>query len=71
VMVTIDQESNIIRLVHYTTEEHFKRIRLQRFPNAQRDITETCLTYLLFDILDTVRRSRSNCLECTLLHISV
>ena len=26
-LVTIDRESNIIRLVHYTTEEFFERIQ--------------------------------------------
>ncbi|KAH0538022.1 hypothetical protein FGG08_005383 [Glutinoglossum americanum] len=50
--VTIDQESNIIRLVHYTAEEYFKRIRLQRFRNARRNIAVTCLTYPSFDIYD-------------------
>jgi hypothetical protein len=33
-LVTVDQESNIIRLVHYTTQEYFERIRMNRFPGA-------------------------------------
>jgi hypothetical protein len=49
-IVTIDQESNIIRLVHYTTEEYFHRKRLDRFPTGQTDIARTCLTYLSFDV---------------------
>ena len=49
-LVTIDPESNIIRLVHYTTQEYFERIRMTMFPDAQTSIATTCLTYLSFDI---------------------
>ncbi|KAL9121033.1 MAG: hypothetical protein Q9187_002407 [Circinaria calcarea] len=52
-LVTIDQESNIIRLVHYTTQEWFERNRETLLPNAQSDITLTCLTYLSYDIFRT------------------
>ncbi|KAF3207634.1 hypothetical protein TWF106_011653 [Orbilia oligospora] len=52
-LITIDEESNIIRLVHYTTQEYFERTWVEWFPNAQTDITERCITYLLYDnILD-------------------
>ena len=49
-LVTIDPKSNIIRLVHYTTQEFFERIRDSRFPTAQANITLICLTYLSFDL---------------------
>ncbi|KAH0562324.1 hypothetical protein GP486_002978 [Trichoglossum hirsutum] len=48
-LVVIDQESNVIRLVHYTTQEYFERIRIARFPNAHTDIAKACLVYILFD----------------------
>jgi ankyrin repeat protein len=48
-LVTIDEESGIIRLVHYTTQEYFDRTRRQWFPDAQVDIITTCVTYLSFD----------------------
>ncbi len=48
-LVTIDRESNIIRLIHYTTQEYFERIRLAQFPDAQTSIATTCLTYLSFN----------------------
>ncbi|KAF3290930.1 hypothetical protein TWF970_000188 [Orbilia oligospora] len=52
-LITIDEESNIIRLVHYTTQEYFERTWVEWFPKAQIDITERCVTYLLYDnILD-------------------
>jgi hypothetical protein len=48
-LVTVDQESNIMRLVHYTTQEYFERIQMERFPYAQTDIAKCCLTYISFD----------------------
>jgi hypothetical protein len=52
-LVTVDEESNIIRLVHYTTKEYFERTWNSWFPNAQRDITATCVTNLSFDAFET------------------
>jgi hypothetical protein len=49
-LVTIGQERNIIRLVHYTTQEYFERIRMTRFPDAQTSIATTCLVYISFDL---------------------
>lgn len=48
-LVTIDEESNIIRLVHYTTQEYFERVHLEWNPGAQEEIAVACLTYLSFD----------------------
>ena len=48
-LVTIDEESGIIRLVHYTTQEYFERTQSQWFPDAQTSITTTCVSYLSFD----------------------
>ncbi|KFY84554.1 hypothetical protein V500_09211 [Pseudogymnoascus sp. VKM F-4518 (FW-2643)] len=47
-LVTIDEGSGIIRLVHYTTQEYFERTWTSWFHSAQNDITEACVTYLLF-----------------------
>ncbi|PKS08586.1 hypothetical protein jhhlp_004972 [Lomentospora prolificans] len=49
-LVTVDKESGIIRLVHYTTQEYFQRRQAQWFPTAEEDITITCVTYLSFDV---------------------
>ncbi|KAH6718700.1 hypothetical protein BKA61DRAFT_652397 [Leptodontidium sp. MPI-SDFR-AT-0119] len=48
-LVTIDEESGIIRLVHYTAQEYFERTQRQWFLNAETDITIICVTYLSFD----------------------
>lgn len=52
-LVTSDQETGVIRLVHYTTQQYFERTRLSWAPNAQADITMTCLTYLSFNTFET------------------
>src|SRR5436305_1122594 len=52
-LVTVDEESNIIRLVHYTTQEYFERTQASWFPNAETDIAETCGTYLSFDTFES------------------
>jgi hypothetical protein len=49
-LVTVDKESGIIRLVHYTTQENFQRTQSQWFPNTQTNIAITCVTYLSFDV---------------------
>src|SRR5579862_632469 len=49
-LVTIDQESNIIRFVHYTAHEYFNRTCMRYFPDAQTTIAKACLTYMSFDV---------------------
>ncbi|RYP86354.1 hypothetical protein DL769_000738 [Monosporascus sp. CRB-8-3] len=52
-LVTVDRESNIIRLIHYTTQEYFEGTRERWNPSAQQEIASTCLSYLS---LGTFRR---------------
>lgn len=47
-LVTVDYESNIIRLVHYTTQEYFNHTRKNWFPDADMIMADTCASYLLF-----------------------
>jgi Ankyrin repeats (3 copies) len=48
-LVTVDEESNIVRLVYYTTQEYFERTQGQWFPKAESEIIIICVTYLLFN----------------------
>lgn len=54
-LVAVDEESNIIRLVHYTTQEYFERTQNHWFADAEADITETCVTYLSFSVFESGR----------------
>ncbi|KAH7022160.1 ankyrin repeat protein, partial [Ilyonectria destructans] len=47
-LVTVDKESGIIRLGHYTTQEYFEQMQTQFFPDAETYIATICGTYLSF-----------------------
>lgn len=51
-LVTIENESSIIRLVHYTTQEYFERTQVKWFPNAEAEIAIVCITYLSFEVFE-------------------
>ena len=48
-LVTVDKGSDIIRLVHYTTQEYFERTQNYWFPDAETKIAKICVTYLSYD----------------------
>ncbi|SPJ73909.1 related to ankyrin [Fusarium torulosum] len=52
-LVTGDEQSDIIRLAHYTTQQYFNNKQDELFPNVESDITTTCLTYLSFDVFES------------------
>ncbi len=47
-LVTVDEESSIIRLVHYTAQEYLERVQDTWFPDAEAEITSVCVAYLSF-----------------------
>lgn len=53
-LVTVDEESNVIGLVHYTTQEYFNRKQNYWFPDAETYITTICVTYLSFDTFELI-----------------
>ena len=52
-LITIDLETTTVRLVHYTTQEYFKKTGSEHFPDATEDMAASCLTYLLYDAFGT------------------
>ena len=53
-LAIVDEESDIISLIHYATQEYFERTRMQWFPSAEKDITEACIAYLSFHTFSRV-----------------
>lgn len=47
-LVTIGESDGIIWLMHYTMQEYFREIQNTWFPEAENEITITCVTYLNF-----------------------
>ncbi|KAJ7674252.1 ankyrin repeat-containing domain protein [Mycena rosella] len=48
-LVTIHEEDNRVRLVHYTIQDYLEEIQNREFPHAHSKVTAACITYLLFD----------------------
>ena len=49
-LVVVDLESRIVRLVHYTAEEYFAKIRQDRYPSAHLTIYARLISYLRLDV---------------------
>ena len=50
-LVTLDTQSGVIRLVHYTVQEYFDgSCRNRWFPSAEVDVAETCIASLALEI---------------------
>ena len=47
-LVTVDEDSEIIRLVHYTIQEYLERNQRDLFEKMEAEITTTCVTLLSF-----------------------
>jgi hypothetical protein len=52
-LVSVDSESNVIRLVHQSTREYLERRRISYLPSAQFDIAKTCVSYPCFDTFES------------------
>ncbi|KAB8364846.1 hypothetical protein FH972_024709 [Carpinus fangiana] len=59
-LVVVDQESNIIGLVHFTTQEYFQRTGKRWFPDAELLIARSSTAYLmLHNVAQEVMRYKS------------
>jgi len=45
-LVTVDEASGVIRLVHHRTQEYFERDSEEWFSNVEANITNACTIYL-------------------------
>jgi ankyrin repeat protein len=52
-LVTVDEQSNIIRLLHYTAQEYFERNQSTWFSKAHDEFGSICVTYLSFHVFKT------------------
>ncbi|KAF3289933.1 hypothetical protein TWF970_003676 [Orbilia oligospora] len=48
-LVTYEEESNTVKLAHYTVQEYFERSWRSWFPHANSDIARACILYLSYD----------------------
>lgn len=62
-LVTIDEESMAIRLVHYTLQEYLENTQDKWFPNPQAQMALKCVTYLSFSAFEGGRCQRDQHLK--------
>ncbi|OQE20243.1 hypothetical protein PENFLA_c017G09099 [Penicillium flavigenum] len=48
-LVTTENETGIIRLVHYTTKEYLERKQESFFPSTEKEISTLCVAYISFE----------------------
>ncbi|KAG9233204.1 hypothetical protein BJ875DRAFT_379125, partial [Amylocarpus encephaloides] len=47
-LIAFDKQSDVVRLVHYTTQTFFEKTSTSWFPEAQTKITSVCINYMSF-----------------------
>ena len=47
-LVTLDEENQVVRLVHYTVQEYFSRTKTRWFSKAEGNMLCACITYLSY-----------------------
>lgn len=52
-LITIDQASQCVRLVHFTAQKYLERTRLESLSDPHHSIMTTCLSYLSFSSLNS------------------
>ena len=48
-LVTVDEKSSVIRMVHYSVQEYFRENQFRLWPSGQQSIAELTISYLLSD----------------------
>ena len=61
-LVIVDQQSQVVRLVHYSAQEYFEHTRSRHFPKAQLRIAQACLTYLRYRDIGSGLSSSEECM---------
>lgn len=62
-LVVIDKKSDVVRLVHYTTQEFFERNWETMFPGSHAYIAKACITYVSLEYFDCGECSTRKALE--------
>ncbi|KAH0536219.1 hypothetical protein FGG08_006886, partial [Glutinoglossum americanum] len=65
-MIKIDEKTNVVGLVHKTTQEYLERSGAEHFPDARLDIGIACLKYLSLDVFSKGYCSTDELFECRL-----
>ncbi|KAL8717409.1 MAG: hypothetical protein Q9225_005340 [Loekoesia sp. 1 TL-2023] len=50
-LLIVDEQTNVVRLVHYTAQDYFDTLLDSRFEDAHASIAEDCIVYLSYDTI--------------------
>ncbi|KAJ7453133.1 ankyrin repeat-containing domain protein [Mycena latifolia] len=59
-LVIVDEADDLVRLIHYTTQDYLDRIQADTFPEAQTEIASVCITYLTFEVFSRKTHDYNN-----------
>ncbi|CAG8922357.1 unnamed protein product [Penicillium salamii] len=59
-LVTVDDQSGVVRLVHYTMQDFFDRTKDTIFPDAHHRIATRCICYLSFDVFSNLSHATTD-----------
>ncbi|KAJ7266774.1 ankyrin repeat domain-containing protein [Mycena rebaudengoi] len=48
-LVVLNHADGSVRFIHYTTQDYMDHVQTSKFPYAQTEMAQGCLTYLLYD----------------------
>jgi len=65
-LVEVDQESRVVRLVHYTTQEYFEKIRDSWLSEGKLKISHNCIAYLSMNVFEHSQRDWETDLSTTI-----
>lgn len=54
-LVLVDEQTTEVKLVHYTTQKYFERTLKSWYPEILDHITDSCLTYVSYDVFEEDR----------------
>ncbi|KAJ7453113.1 ankyrin repeat-containing domain protein [Mycena latifolia] len=59
-LVIVDDADDLVRLIHYTTQDYLERVQADGFPRAQTEIASVCITYLSFKVFSPKKHDHNN-----------
>ncbi|KAL8920068.1 MAG: hypothetical protein Q9172_004653 [Xanthocarpia lactea] len=65
-LLILDEEDEIVRLVHYTAQDYFDMVLTQRFDDVHATIACDCVSYLSYECIQHAKDSRNHGTENTL-----
>ncbi|KAI4113321.1 MAG: hypothetical protein LQ338_008196, partial [Usnochroma carphineum] len=64
-LLILDEENDIVRLVHYTAQDYFDAVQISRFHKVHATIASDCINYLSYDCFQCPEGPSHHIIEAT------